>query len=92
MKQSNFIIGPLMLLLILVGCSTKNSVNYGPKFFYQEGYTAIVVAYEPEMIALLETIETDPTAKIFDEHTFKGIRYRLGTYKEKANPDICHRH
>ena len=83
MKQSMFNIGSLMLLLVLVGCNTKNSFEYGPRSFYQEGYTAIVVAYEPEMVALLETIEADPTAKIFDEHTFKGVRYRLGTYKEK---------
>ena len=84
MKQSKFNIGPLMLLLlILVGCSTKNSVKYGPQSFYQEGFTAIVVAYEPEMLALLETIEGDPTAKIVNEYTFKGVRYRLGTYKER---------
>ena len=84
MKRSKFNIGLLMLLLlILIGCSTKDSVKYGPQSFYKEGFTAIVVAYEPEMLALLETIEADPTAKIVDEYTFKGIRYRLGTYKER---------
>ena len=84
MEQSKLNISLLMLLLmILIGCSTKNSVNYGPQSFYKEGFTAIVVAYEPEMLALLETIEADPTAKIVDEYTFKGIRYRLGTYKER---------
>ena len=83
MVPSRFNIVHLMLLSTLVGCSTKNSVKYGPKSFYQEGFTAIVVAYQPEMLALLETIEADPTAKIVDEYTFKGIRYRLGTYKER---------
>ena len=83
MEQSKLNISLLMLLLILVGCSAKDSAKYGPQSFYKEGFTAIVVAYEPEMLALLETIEGDPAAKIVDEYTFKGIRYRLGTYKER---------
>ena len=83
MKRPKLNICPLIILLIFVGCSSKKSLNYGPQSFYQEGFTAIVVAYEPEMLALLETIEANPTAKIFDEYTFKGIKYRLGTYNER---------
>lgn len=70
-------------LYLLTGCASTPSPKYGPKVFDETGYTAVVVAYQPEMKALLETIEKDPDAAINESVTFKGIEYRLGTYNGK---------
>ena len=47
------------------------------------GFTAVVVAYEPEMLGILSTIEAMPEARIVREEVHKGIKYRLGLYKER---------
>lgn len=62
--------------------SSANTDEYGPNTFSQKPFTAIVVAYEPEMRALLEAIETDPNAQILDEHNFKGIKFKTGIYRK----------
>ncbi len=57
--------------------------DYGPKTFSQKPYTAIVVAYEPEMCGLLEAIDKNPQAQILDEYNFKGIKFRTGVYHSR---------
>ena len=61
---------------VLTISSSAITDEYGPNTFSQKPFTAIVVAYEPEMRGLLEAIETDPNAQILDEYNFKGIKYR----------------
>ena len=61
--------------------SGSAATPYGPKEFTQEGYTALVVAYSPELQGMLETIDKMPDAKITEEVTFRGITYRIGEYK-----------
>lgn len=76
---------PLSLLL-LAACATKPSdpTAYGPKSFSDEvGYTALVVAYSPELQGMLETIEALPDAAITNTIQFKGITYRMGSYKDE---------
>ncbi|MEM1223282.1 MAG: 5'-methylthioadenosine/S-adenosylhomocysteine nucleosidase [Verrucomicrobiota bacterium] len=70
------------LLFVFAGCATsENRDVYGPKTFSGKGYTAVVVAYQPEMKGLLETIEKLPAAQIEEEYTYKGIKYSIGQYK-----------
>jgi adenosylhomocysteine nucleosidase len=56
---------------------------YGPKAFSERSYTALVVAYSPELQGMLETIEALPDAAIETSHSFKGITYRMGQYQGK---------
>jgi adenosylhomocysteine nucleosidase len=81
MKKNQILILAAISLLLFSGCKTSAPVAYGPKTFEQEGYTALLVAYRPEMVALLEAIEDDPEAKIDRTVTYKGIEYSLGTYR-----------
>ncbi|MEM8868170.1 MAG: 5'-methylthioadenosine/S-adenosylhomocysteine nucleosidase [Verrucomicrobiota bacterium] len=69
-------------LFAFAGCATKpvSGPTYGPKSFTGEGLTAVVVAYQPEMKGLLETVDALPDATIEAEYTFKGIRYSVGEY------------
>ncbi len=71
--------------LFLAACATKPSGTsaYGPKTFTEEGYTALVVAYSPELQGMLETIEAMPDAAIDATATFRGITYRIGRYKDE---------
>ena len=76
----------LMILIVLVltvaGCASSHS-KYGPAVFEEDGFTAVVVAYAPEMEGILGRIETDPNAQIHSTTSFKGITYRLGTYHDE---------
>jgi adenosylhomocysteine nucleosidase len=83
MRIHLIIIASALGLSFFTACQTNSLSEYGPKAFEQEGITAVVVAYKPEMIALLETIEQDPAATITDTITFKGIQYSLGTYHDQ---------
>ncbi|MEO0509233.1 MAG: 5'-methylthioadenosine/S-adenosylhomocysteine nucleosidase [Verrucomicrobiota bacterium] len=62
------------------GCATTETA-YGPRTFDAEPLTAIVVAYEPEMIALVEAIDANPNAEMGEVFAIKGVRYRIGTYQ-----------
>ena len=72
----------LQLFALTIG-SADTTEEYGPRTFSQKPYTAIVVAYEPEMLGLLEAIEADPQARILNEYNFKGIKFRTGLYRER---------
>ena len=78
----------LLALLLTVACAQQqtetNAVTpvYGPKEFTVPPFTAVVVAYEPELLGVLSTIETIPHAAITEEVTFKGVKYRLGYYRD----------
>ena len=39
------------------------------------------MAYEPEMIALVEAIDANPNAEMGEIFAIKGVRYRIGTYQ-----------
>lgn len=83
----------IVLCLIVVGvtaCAVNNDIQsevtaepFGPKTFTQPGYTAVVVAYEPEMKGILGRINADPAARIDSVVQFKGVTYRLGTYHDE---------
>ena len=77
--QISFVALQLFALTISFADTTE---DYGPKTFSQKPYTAIVVAYEPEMRGILEAIEADPRAYILNEYKFKGIKFRTGVYRE----------
>ncbi|WP_269526625.1 5'-methylthioadenosine/S-adenosylhomocysteine nucleosidase [Coraliomargarita parva] len=68
------------VFVCLAGCATRTA-SYGPKSFDEPGYTAVVVAYAPEMKGVLDTIEALPDAEITDERVYKGVKFKLGTYK-----------
>jgi adenosylhomocysteine nucleosidase len=76
-------IGLLSVVLILSGCATSSNstVPYGPKEFDTPGYTALVVAYSPEMQGMLETIEQRADAFITETVQFKGVTYRIGQFQ-----------
>ena len=77
-------IASVLGLYVFTGCQTSpSSSEYGPKMFQGQEYTAVIVAYQPEMFALLEAIDNDPDAKITDTVSFKGIQYSLGTYNDE---------
>ncbi|MEG3765388.1 5'-methylthioadenosine/S-adenosylhomocysteine nucleosidase [Alteromonas sp. 14N.309.X.WAT.G.H12] len=85
-----------LCVIALAGCTTTpnsatltdtaksyHGVNYGPKVFQGTPYTAIVVAYGPEMKGILGRIDADPGAQITDVVRFKGVTYRMGTYHDE---------
>ena len=78
--QISFITLQLFELTI---CFASTAEEYGPRTFSHKPYTAIVVAYEPEMRGLLEAIDKDPQAQILNEYNFKGIKYRTGVYHSR---------
>lgn len=83
----------LFSLLMLGGCATPavvapadNTLStkaFGPKQFQQEGFTAVVVAYGPEMKGILGRIEADPGAQITQVVKYKGVTYRIGKYHDE---------
>lgn len=83
----------LFSLLMLGGCATPSVVTpadntlsteaFGPKQFQQEGFTAVVVAYGPEMKGILGRIEADPGAQITQVVKYKGVTYRIGKYHDE---------
>lgn len=81
----------LMIIVLLgtssiVGCastSTTDQSAYGPASFTQPAFTAITVAYAPEMEGILNRIEQDPSASIHSTTQIKGVTYRLGTYHDE---------
>ena len=54
---------------------------YGPRTFEGEGMTALVTAFAPEAQAVLAYLEQSPEAELGEELVFRGVRYRLGTYR-----------
>ncbi len=87
MKKHHVFIFILLTLTWLGGCSSTYSDNeaasYGPVQFSQTPFTAITVAYAPEMEGILNRIDADPNAVIHTTTTIKGVTYRLGTYHNK---------
>ncbi|MBU2978170.1 5'-methylthioadenosine/S-adenosylhomocysteine nucleosidase [Alteromonas sp. C1M14] len=59
------------------------SSNYGPKVFDSTPFTAIVVAYGPEMKGILGRIDADPGAQITEVVRYKGVTYRMGMYHDE---------
>ncbi|NVK57508.1 MAG: 5'-methylthioadenosine/S-adenosylhomocysteine nucleosidase [Alteromonadaceae bacterium] len=76
-----------LVLLVTVGCQStpdKTDTEYGPVFGeHDKGFTAVVVAYAPEMEGILGRIEADPNASITEMVTYKGIQYRIGEYHDQ---------
>ncbi|MDC8829541.1 5'-methylthioadenosine/S-adenosylhomocysteine nucleosidase [Alteromonas gilva] len=76
-----------LVVIIMTGCQStpvKPDTEYGPVFGqHDEGFTAVVVAYAPEMEGILGRIEADPNASITETLTYKGIKYRIGEYHDK---------
>ena len=76
-----------VLLVITTACQSTSSPTaaaYGPKFAeHDQGFTAVVVAYAPEMEGILGRIEADPNASITQMVTYKGIKYRIGKYHDE---------
>lgn len=73
-----------VFLLVIAGCASTQAPQYGPtSFASQPGFTAIVVAYGPEMQGILGRIDADPAAQITSQQTFKGVTYRMGVYHDE---------
>lgn len=78
----------LLPYLLLVGCTSTdrkgavNAIEFGPNTFSGPTFTAITVAYAPEMDSILERINADPNAAIHSTTVIKGVTYRLGTYHD----------
>jgi adenosylhomocysteine nucleosidase len=74
----------VVAVLAITACQSTSSVQYGPSQFENEqGFTAVVVAYQPEMEGILGRIAEDPNGNIDATQTFKGIQYRLGHYHDE---------
>lgn len=80
-KYAVLLVIALPWLVGLAGCST--TPHYGPAKFEGEGFTAVVVAYAPEMEGILNNIDTDPNASINATLSIKGVTYRLGRYHDE---------
>ena len=84
MKNYTIIVLLAFSALLLTGCTSHShsvqSAVYGPRVFDEPSFTAITVAYAPEMKGILNRIEQDPNASIHTTLKIKGITYRLGTY------------
>lgn len=73
-----------LLIVLTTGCQSTSNTSYGPIFGkHNEGFTAVVVAYAPEMEGILGRIEADPNASISESLTYKGVKYRMGTYHDE---------
>lgn len=75
---------PLTVLLLL-GCQqTLTTPSALPQNYLagtqDNGFTAIVVAYAPELNGILTTLENLPNAQINETITVKGVTYRLGEF------------
>ena len=85
--QSVRLVFVAVLLVVTTACQNTPSpaaTAYGPKFAgHDQGFTAVVVAYAPEMEGILGRIEADPDASITEMVTYKGIKYRIGKYHEQ---------
>ena len=76
MKQFTLMIIVLLSTSWMGGCtSTKTSdgASYGPAAFSQPAFTAVTVAYAPEMQGILNRIEQDPNASIHTTTTSMNI-------------------
>ena len=76
----------MSFVVVMSGCTNTSSVTqpqYGPASFAGDKFTAVVVAYAPEMEGILGRIDSDPNAQIHTTTTFKGVTYRIGTYHDE---------
>jgi adenosylhomocysteine nucleosidase len=76
----------MSFVVVISGCtttSTNTTPQYGPATFTGDEFTAVVVAYAPEMEGILGRIASDPDAQIHTTTTIKGITYRIGTYHDE---------
>ena len=70
------------VLVWISGCASSSG-QFGPKVHNSDAFTAVVVAYAPEMEGILQRIEQDPHAQIDTTKTIKGVTYRMGTYHDE---------
>ncbi len=71
-------------LLLFVSCTNLvQAEQLGPQDFSQvkNKWTAIVAAYEPEIIAVDKAIAEAPDAQITETRFYRGVRYQIGSYK-----------
>ena len=76
----------MSFVVVISGCANTSSASqpqYGPASFSGDKFTAVMVAYAPEMEGILGRIESDPNAQIHSTTTIKGITYRIGTYHDE---------
>ncbi|GLR70443.1 5'-methylthioadenosine/S-adenosylhomocysteine nucleosidase [Agaribacter marinus] len=66
-----------VLIIFLKGCS---AVTPNSSFDEMPEYTALVVAFAPEMDGVMRTIDELPDAKILRKETRKGVTYHFGEY------------
>lgn len=80
--RTPFLFAVFIAMLQLSGCATApDTANSATAS--QQPFTAIVVAYAPEMQGILERIDADPDAQIHEVKTRKGIVYRIGSYHDE---------
>ncbi len=81
-RRWKFLIGLIGIGFVLTGHAAAKS-TFGPRGFTEPPFTALVVAYSPEMQGLLETIEQRPDASITEKVAFRGVTYRLGRFGDE---------
>ncbi len=90
-KVNGFI--TVCLVLLITACQPVSqpdlqtgSVQHQPNYIAgtkEDGFTAIMVAYAPELNGILSTLETLPNAHIDRTIAVKGVTYRLGRYNDQ---------
>ena len=93
MKQFTLMIIVLLSTSWMGGCtSTKTSdgASYGPAAFSQPAFTAVTVAYAPEMQGILNRIEQDPNASIHTTTTISQSQIVM-TSNEQKRKRTCKR-
>ncbi|GAB2196362.1 5'-methylthioadenosine/S-adenosylhomocysteine nucleosidase family protein [Sessilibacter sp. MAH4] len=76
----------LSITLLITACGSKEvPETFGPKKFSGQTpeFTAVVVAYEPELNGILKTLQNHGEANIDSTLKFKGVTYRLGKFRDQ---------
>ncbi|WP_317930657.1 5'-methylthioadenosine/S-adenosylhomocysteine nucleosidase [Halioxenophilus sp. WMMB6] len=67
-----------VVIITTTGCQTTPEQAADPT-----GYTAVMVAYAPELEGILSTLESLPHAGIDRIETIKGVTYRIGHFHDQ---------
>lgn len=75
------------IMIFIAGCQSTAPQNTAPGHFLagtkDDGFTAIMVAYAPELDGILATLDALPNASVSQTLQYKGVTYRLGHYNDQ---------
>jgi len=74
--------------VLILGCQSQSLTSYERTPYYiagskENGFTAVMVAYAPELNGILNHLESLPNAGIDETVTVKGVTYRIGHYNDQ---------